>query len=196
LSRRCDLNLNAPSLSGEGISIEVAGDRLEDVLKRLLRGYNYVLIGSDGSGKGSLIVFGPTARVAASYAPQPSISGPPTDETRVPVQQQQNSQIASASPSGQNLVGPGGRSYSARSTGQGSSEASSSTPTEARTGWTDGIQTVGQNTAAVAGQTPADFAPPSRSRLSGREAPPSPPAYSGSGSSAGSSLSPPQVPGT
>ncbi len=67
LTRKCALDFKGPSLGSEGVYLDLTESRLEDVLSRLLRGYNYALVKTDGSARASLIVFGKTVRVPLSY---------------------------------------------------------------------------------------------------------------------------------
>ncbi len=190
LARKCGFDLKAPSLSNEGVYLDLAGGSLEDVLKKLLRGYNYVLINADGSGKGSLTVLGKVQRVEISYPPPPAVSSPPA---AAPVSNPSTGET-SALPAEQELA-PGGGSSRPHGAGQRSGEASAAAfPGAAEEG---GSRASAQG-ASPSGAQPASgsLAPPAPPQIAGHEPPPQIPANSvggtavaqgGSGSAGGGS---------
>jgi len=193
LARKCGLDLKAPSLSNEGTYLDLTGSSLEDVLKKLLRGYNYVLIKPDGSGKGSLIVFGKVQRVEISYPP-PSAAGPSGD---APVLNRSTGETA-ASPAGQGFAAPGEGSLQSHGAGQRPGEASAAAfPGGAEGG---GSHTTAQTAAAApsgTGTTSSGLTPPVPPQIAGHDLPPAIPtallgrsaaaAGTGSGSTSGGS---------
>ncbi|MGD0230720.1 MAG: hypothetical protein ABSC19_10235 [Syntrophorhabdales bacterium] len=176
LTRKCGLDLKGSSLGSEGVYLDLTESPLEDVLKRLLRGYNYVLIKTDGSGRGSLIVFGKSARVALSYPPPSAVSAPPSGDTGSPVPA--TGQTAVASSAGQDFHESARRFSPSMATGQrGSGEASlSSFPAAAQA---DGTSAAGQSGGA-SGVTNQNTASPSRTgATSSGLTPPPPPQIAG-----------------
>jgi hypothetical protein len=198
LARKCGLDLKAPSLSNEGVYVDLAGGSLEDVLKKLLRGYNYFLIKADGSGKGSLTVLGKVQRVEMSYPPPPAVSvAPPA----APLSNPSTGETA-ALPAEQELM-PGGGSSRPHGAGQRSGEVSASALLGAAE--EGGSRASAQSASPSGGQTASSsptqtalssLAPPAPPQIAGHEPPPQIPAnlvggttasQGGSGSAGGGS---------
>jgi hypothetical protein len=186
LARKCGFDLKAPSLGSEGVYLDLTGSSLEDVLKKLLRGYNYVLIKEDGSGKGSLFVFGKVQRVEISYPPPSAAPAPPGD-TPVP---SQSTGEAAASPAEQGFVDPGGGSPRSPGANQRLGEAS---PSLSPAGAGGGSSRTTTQSTSPSGGTPASttLTPPVPPQIAGLEPPPTIPSalLSGGAASQGGSAS-------
>jgi len=207
LTRKCGLDLKGSSLSNEGAYLDLAESPLEDVLKKLLRGYNYVLIKPDGSGRGSLTIFGKVERVALSYPAPSAVSASSSDYSGG--QTPSTGETGAASSSGREFFESAeGRSSPSRAMAQGGSGDASG---GAQAGGARG--TVQNAAAASSGTSPAltGLTPPSPPQIAGHDLPPQIPSAllggaktassqsgSGSTSASGSILltppAPPQIP--
>jgi hypothetical protein len=75
LGRRCDLDLKGIPIGPEPVSLDLTDATLEETLRKVLRGYNYVLMGPDSSGRGSLMILSKAQRTAyVPPAPPPAAS--------------------------------------------------------------------------------------------------------------------------
>lgn len=199
LARKCGLDLNAPSLSNEGVYLDLAGGSLEDVLKKLLRGYNYVLIEGDGSGKASLTVMGKVQRVELSYPPPPAVSAPPaatsvsnpsTGETSaLPVEQELAPGGGSSRPhgAGERSGEASAAAFSGGVDGGGSRAAAQSASLSGATSASTGLASSGAQSSSSSGATSAatSLVPPAPPQIAGHEPPPTIPSNLVNGNSAG-----------
>ncbi|HUJ68044.1 MAG TPA: hypothetical protein VLW86_00900 [Syntrophorhabdales bacterium] len=83
MSQKNLFEIRGPLPRGEGITVEFSNLTLEQALKKLMKGYNYVLMDQGASRKPLLMVMGPATRGAygeqgqAQPAPQPVVNQPP-----------------------------------------------------------------------------------------------------------------------
>ena len=81
LSQKFGLDLKGAPLSAERVHLELTNCSLEDALRWLLRGYNYVVMREDGPSKGSLLVLSRSADADMSSSGMSVVSGV---DTRAP----------------------------------------------------------------------------------------------------------------
>ena len=83
LGLKCGFDVKGASLSSERVSLQLTNSSVDETLRKLLRGYNYVLIKTEGSARGSLMVVGRTERVVHTYTPPPATPAPGSAGTQV-----------------------------------------------------------------------------------------------------------------
>ncbi len=88
LSDRFPLDIRGPYSSSDPVSASFSGLTLDEALKRLLRGYNYVLMDGGASERRVLIFMSKSTRTP--YAERPSSSSPTPVEAPAPVQATQS----------------------------------------------------------------------------------------------------------
>lgn len=81
LASRFSLEVKGIGLSNEPINLDLSDITLEDLLKRLLRGYNYALVRPENADKGILMILGKADRTKYVDAPTPQQAAPPTAAT-------------------------------------------------------------------------------------------------------------------
>ncbi len=86
MSEKSLLDIRGPLPSGEPISVTFSNLTLPDALKRLMRGYNYVLMNQGAAKKPLLMVMGRVERASATEqkVPQPVSSAPPKSQAPEP----------------------------------------------------------------------------------------------------------------
>jgi len=89
LSGKISLELKGNPVGSEPINLSLSNISLDEMLKRMMRGYNYVLIRPDNSGKSILMVLGKAERTKYTDAPSVTVTAapPPPAVTAPPVQQ-------------------------------------------------------------------------------------------------------------
>jgi len=78
LSSKVPLEIKGSLITGEPVTINISDVSLEEALKRLMRGYNYVVIKPEGSNKQILMVLGRAERTKYVETPAQSLRVPPT----------------------------------------------------------------------------------------------------------------------
>jgi hypothetical protein len=81
LASRFSLEVKGIGLSNEPINLDLSDITLEELLKRLLRGYNYALVRPENADKGILMILGRADRTRYVDAPAPQQAAPPTAAT-------------------------------------------------------------------------------------------------------------------
>jgi len=77
MSQKNLFDIKGPLPSGESITVDFSGLTLEQALKKLMRGYNYVLVDQGASRKPILTVMGPIVKgVSAGEGPSPQTPQP------------------------------------------------------------------------------------------------------------------------
>jgi hypothetical protein len=73
LSAKFSIELKGYAVGNELVDLNISGITLDDMLKRMMRGYNYVLIKPENSQKSILMVLGRAERT--KYMDTPSVTG-------------------------------------------------------------------------------------------------------------------------
>ncbi|MBA4391624.1 MAG: hypothetical protein C0399_11920 [Syntrophus sp. (in: bacteria)] len=98
LSLKFSIELKGYSVGNEAVNLNISNISFEDMLKRIMRGYNYVLIKPDRSQKSVLMVLSKVERTKYVDVP-PSATPPPPPSATPPVQQPMATPIPSPQPS-------------------------------------------------------------------------------------------------
>ena len=176
LGVRCGFDLKGMSPSNERVSMQLSNTSVDETLRKLLRGFNYVLIKAEGSARGSLMVLGKTERVVHTYAPPSAAPVPmsaiPQVSSSAPVPAGEQPSVMTAhqgfpsSPAG--IPGP-------NATGQRSTFSSGST-TQAQSAGTSVASVQTSSAAGTSAATSESLAPPGPPQIPGLDMPPMVPA--------------------
>jgi hypothetical protein len=180
LSRQLSFEVKGMALGNDAISLDLSNVTLDDLLKRMLRGYNYALIRPENADRAVLMILGKASRAAyTAPAPPPASAPTPTASTQTnAASQPQASRVApgvQSAPRGP--TGPSAPGTVAGGTGSGAGSSSSAAIGGSQMG-------TGQS-----GVTDASLTPPMPPAVAGLDMPPMPPAMPAISSAFGGSSS-------
>jgi hypothetical protein len=171
LSLKCGFDLKGILLSADSVDLKLSDSSLDETLRRLLRGYNYVVISGEESQRGSLMILSKAERVALANTPPPPPPASTTQTAMAVPSQSPLVQAASPVPENQGSVPAGGAS---RPPGVPPAAFQRSSPAPIF-----GPSPLPQGTGAhvtTAGETMTTIAPPGMPQIAGfLETPPMPP---------------------